>query len=158
MKKTRDIGSFRINIGAPSIILILVVSALTVFALLSIRASYNELTLAEASRDSAVNYYRSDSYGVEMRAEIEDIVSELASQPEKLMQALADKDGVTSVDMEQGYVEYEVRVNDNSRLRIGLAFDEPQKGCRVVLHKIVVDPMEGYSGSAFEILDPIWID
>lgn len=49
------------NIGGASIILLLIVFALTIFAALSVRASYHELKLAEETRRSVETYYKADA-------------------------------------------------------------------------------------------------
>lgn len=50
-----------INIGTPSVVLILLVFALSIFALLSIRASNSELQLAHKTGESIQEYYTADS-------------------------------------------------------------------------------------------------
>lgn len=54
------------NIGGASIILLLIVFALTIFAVLSVRASYHELKLAEETRRSVEAYYTVDSLAEEL--------------------------------------------------------------------------------------------
>lgn len=54
-------SKYHMNIGGASIILLIAVFALTVFAVLSIRASYNELQMAERMRDSVQEYYRANA-------------------------------------------------------------------------------------------------
>lgn len=48
------------NVGTSSVILILLVFALSVFALLSIRASNSELQLTEKTGESIQEYYQAD--------------------------------------------------------------------------------------------------
>lgn len=52
---------YHMNIGGPSILLLITVFALTVFAVLSIRASYNERQMAERARDAVERYYVADA-------------------------------------------------------------------------------------------------
>lgn len=58
MKKTNE---YHMNIGGASIILLIIVFALTIFAILSVRASYHEMKLATKTRESVENYYELDS-------------------------------------------------------------------------------------------------
>ena len=51
-------------------ILLLIVFALTVFAALSVRASYHEMKLAEKTKESVQAYYQADSRAVERYEEI----------------------------------------------------------------------------------------
>lgn len=59
-----------INTGGGFVILLISVLALTVFAVLSIRASYNELRMAERMRNSVEAYYEADQRAGERCAEI----------------------------------------------------------------------------------------
>ncbi len=60
-------NEFHMNIGGASIILLLIVFALTIFAALSVRASYHELKLAEETRRSVETYYEADAKALELK-------------------------------------------------------------------------------------------
>lgn len=62
--------NYHMNIGGASVILLIAVFALTVFSVLSIRASYNEKQLAERSRDAVESYYEADTRAEEAYAGI----------------------------------------------------------------------------------------
>ncbi len=63
MKKSKE---YHMNIGGASIILLLVVFALTVFAVLSVRASYHEMKLADKTREYIEAYYSADAKAEEI--------------------------------------------------------------------------------------------
>lgn len=76
MKTQEKTTVFRMNIGGASIILILVVISMCIFAILSVRASYNELKLARNSRDYVEEYYRADAKAERFVAGISKMLSE----------------------------------------------------------------------------------
>lgn len=61
---------YHLNIGGASIILLLVVFALTVFAVLSIKASYHELKLSEKTREAISDYYKADGIAEEALSDL----------------------------------------------------------------------------------------
>ncbi len=63
-------NEYHMNIGGASIILLLIVFALTVFAALSVRASYHEMRLAEKNGKAVEAYYSLDSAAEIKRADI----------------------------------------------------------------------------------------
>lgn len=87
---------FSINVGASSIILILLVLSLSIFAALSIKASNNEYKLALKTAQSVQEYYEADAKAL----------------------GLLGKEG--AVD---GTIFYEVPVNENSSIQVSATVD-----------------------------------
>lgn len=52
---------FHMNVGAATMFLIGTIFTLTIFAILSLRASYSELNMAEKTLDAVIDYYSLDS-------------------------------------------------------------------------------------------------
>ncbi len=154
MKEKNEAGGFKINIGAPSIILLLVVFALTVFALLSIRASYNELKLARTSRESVDKYYKALGESEKLRAQIDQIRERTGSDSAAFANELSALASVTATEGDT--VTYRSYIDDDSWIAVKLDYSAGEG--RVVSHLLEGKPLEGYNASPFDILDPIWIE
>lgn len=76
MKEKKEL---KINIGGASVILILLVLALSIFAVLSIRASNNEWRLAKKTAEAVKKYYDADREAVEVIKQINEISYQAAS-------------------------------------------------------------------------------
>ena len=61
---------YHMNIGGASIILLIAVFGLTVFAVLSIRASYKERQMAQKNREAVEAYYEADARAEEIFAQV----------------------------------------------------------------------------------------
>ena len=67
MKQNND---YHMNVGGASMILLLVVFALTIFAALSVRASFHEMKLSEKTKNAVSEYYLMDKKATEKLADI----------------------------------------------------------------------------------------
>ena len=147
-------GEFKLNVGLPSIILLLCVLGLSLFAILTIRAAYNGLKTARTSRDAVQEYYKaevkSDRIKLMIAGEMNDCISQ-GLQQDRLEEKLRSVEGVESV--KDGTLTYSVRVNDYSSIRVLMSVlaETDAYGMHVLSHRLVVDDMEGYSGNGFEI-------
>lgn len=155
VKQNSDSGNFKVNIGAPSIILLLVVFALTIFALLSIRASYNELGLAKTSLEAAQRYYEAEGRAETVRARLDEAYLTAKAEKKDLSETALSIPEVVGV-CEDGTVIASVDITDSSRIDMELVIKDGS--AKVQKHQYVTDRLEGYDASGFEILDPIWIE
>ena len=139
-------NSFKLNIGGPSIILLLTVLGLSVFAILSIRAAYSGLKLARTSGASIAAYYQAEARAEEILFEARELVaangvnsdigSELIEIPE--VKEVRDSDGELRVVVkipinEATYIHEELDIGEDGNLQ-------------VVLHKLAVTDSQDYSG------------
>ena len=157
MGKEQNSG-FKLNVGGPSIILLLCVLGLSMFAVLTIRAAYNGLKLARTSRDAVTEYYDAD---LAMDEAVYRINSAVMSVKETRGTELSDADIEQAVkeisgveNVQNGTVTVSVRVNDSSVIRTCLYYyqtDSLDLDMRVLSRRLVTDDMEGYSGTGFEI-------
>ena len=151
MKEKGNAG-FKLNVGGPSIILLLCVLGLATFAVLTIRAAYSGLKMARTSRKAVEEYYAGDleAYKVEYR-----IHSLLAGakdgglSSEQLQEKLGTVSNVDEVN--DGSLSYSVAINDSSRIVVEMEYDGDSGWSEVTAHRLVVDDMEGYTGTGFEI-------
>ena len=150
-------GGFKLNVGLPSIILLLCVLGLSMFAVLTVRAGYNGLKNARTSKKAAQEYYRAEVEADRTRFKIISAFGEWSMTDSldagQLKTALNRIDGVSLQD--NGLLAYDTRVNDYSHLHTEMILDSfasfrPYK-LNIVSHKLVVDDMDGYSGTGFEI-------
>lgn len=110
----------KINVGGGSIILILLIFALSIFSVLSIRASANEFRLASKTADSVSEYYSADTKATELLARICNLGTFLQEDIETY---LSDVEEVTSVmEAEDGgtIVEYQVSINEKATLGVSV--------------------------------------
>lgn len=130
-----------INVGTPSVVLILLVFALSVFALLSIRASGSEEQLTERTGESVQEYYKADTAAEYALCYIDEVVKN--SKMEELEKNLKNIDisakeelsGLQDValhldenviftgkkDDKLGDIEYAILIEEGKRLKVNLA-------------------------------------
>lgn len=96
--------------GGASVILILLVLALSVFALLALRSSYNERKLARRTAESVQDYYKMDARAEKLFARIDALLGDAYSdrdapvEADVVSDALFEISGVTDVLVEDGLV------------------------------------------------------
>ncbi|MBR4725718.1 MAG: hypothetical protein IK071_08070 [Lachnospiraceae bacterium] len=155
MAKRKDSGvGSNVNVGLPSIILLLCVLGLSLFAILTIRAAYNGLKTARTSKKAVEQYYKAEVESDKTRLKIISTFcscTEKGLDPDQIREALRKIEGVT-VD-EYGGLSYDTRVNDHSSIRVEMEVctDDGLYDIHVVSQKLLPDDMEGYSGTGFEI-------
>lgn len=118
MNKKRD----RISVGGASIILIMLVLALSSFALLAIRSSMNEKRLASKTAKSIQEYYQMDAEAEEIYAKIDGIVKNKGNLEEELSK-IPEVTGTENGDMGVSLVTYSVKRGERS-LYIEVAVNE----------------------------------
>lgn len=157
----KEKNTYKLNIGAPSIILLITVLGLVTFAILSVRAAYNELRLTRASTGAVSGYYEAD-------AKVQRVLFELGEQLADLKESgvtdigeaeerLLELPWVVSVD--DSNIVCRVEVNSEAVIEVILeAVGGDYEKLEIISHRFVVEPMEGYSGSGLEVIDPVWIE
>jgi hypothetical protein len=111
-------GTFGTTMGVTSIIAILVVLVLIVFAALSITTSKADLNLSERTAEMTTEYYAADSAAEEKVAEVTEAVKDGDGWRDKL----GDEYSVTEEDG-RTVVRYDVTIDENKALsvRLGVA-------------------------------------
>lgn len=151
MSDQENTNSFKLNIGGPSIILLLTVLGLAVFSILAVRAAYSGLQMARTSTGAVTAYYEAE--GKAQAAEYE--IRERLASGTMFLDSIAPPDYLVSAD--NGVIIYEIPVNDRSVIHVELRGNEDFSNMKVTDHRLVVESGGEYSGSAFEI-DPIEIN
>ena len=166
MSNQANNNSFKMNIGGPSIILLLTVLGLAVFSILAVRAAYSGLKMARTSASAVSGYYEAEGIAQEAEYLIKEAIEGTPAESEQFLPfrqgaepAVSAKDviipllprTVDLVSVEADRVVYEVPVNDTSVIHVEMTSDSGLSGLKVTDHRLVVDSQEGYSGSAFEI-------
>ena len=143
MSNQENSNSFKLNIGGPSIILLLTVLGLAVFSILAVRAAYSGLGMARTSQSAVAAYYEAE--GIVQTTEF------------RIREALAasDVDSIAGIDhvisVEPGIIVYEVPVNDRSVIHVELKGSDDYSQLKIADHRLVVESAGEYSGSAFEV-------
>lgn len=129
-----------INVGTSSVVLILMVISLSVFALLSIRASNSELKLAIKTGESVQEYYDADKaaeYGLSYikaaleSSKIEDLEKNLLGMDTSKQKELSNFGGLTlnlkknviftgKKDEILGNISYAIKITEKKRLEVKL--------------------------------------
>lgn len=150
-------NSYHMNIGGASILLVLAIFALTVFAILSLRASYHEMKMAEKNRDAVQAYYEADSIAEEYYMEItQTLAMEESLENQQLLEKLRCIDNIYIDDNTQ-ILTYSVGVNDHMDLQVQLKLPDSNKGL-VKIHswKMITSLQDDYSNTdAEEVWDGI---
>ncbi len=101
-----------VGLGAPSMILIVMVTAMSVFALLGLRSAQSERKLAMKTAESVKNYYAMEAGAEDILAEIDRVVAGDERNWEKLGM-IRKTPGVTDVESRKddaGYMIYVVKM------------------------------------------------
>lgn len=149
MAKQDNDNSFKLNIGGPSIILLLTVLGLSVFAILAIRASYNGLKLARTSAESAAVYYAADSEADRVLFTIRKAAHDNqgdAGAAEAAIRAIPEV-----VDAGLGCVTYEIPVSDGTFIHVELEGEDDYSHLEVTTHRFEVESGDEYNGGGFDI-------
>ncbi|MDE7211252.1 MAG: hypothetical protein K2O03_07385 [Lachnospiraceae bacterium] len=112
---------YHMNIGGASILLLITVFALTVFAVLSIRASYSERQMAERGRDAVERYYEADTKAEEVYAKLLDaFLAAGAGRTAASVLEAAQLPAEVMADAKENQIIYSIGVDYNRTLRIVL--------------------------------------
>lgn len=167
MKREKGLA---LNVGTPSILMILLVFALTVFSLLSIGVSNHEWKLAKKTSASVTEYYLADQKAEYLLSKIVPMLEtatakELSGQLEQLRDTKDDrlegleqlsvewKENATFVndasetEEEIGTVSYEIKIRENAGLQVKLSIYNNRK------YEIVAWNMKQESADYMEIED-----
>ncbi|MCR5325029.1 MAG: hypothetical protein K6E85_17365 [Lachnospiraceae bacterium] len=151
-------GSFKLNVGLPSIILLLCVLGLSMFAVLTVRAGYNGLKNARTSKTAIQEYYKAEVEADKTRLKIASVYDECILKKglgsDEFINSVSDIDGVECEDEGNLIIlTYNTRVNDYSSIctQIDIIQNGTAYSFNTVSHKLVVEDMDGYSGTGFEI-------
>lgn len=155
MNKDKKKIPFKLNIGGPSIILLLTVLGLTVFAILSIRAAYSGLKLARTSRDSADLYYEVEQKAVSAEFAVRELIA-ASGDTGSAKAAIASSEYVASAA--DGSVIIRVPMNDAVSLEVVLEGDENYHDLVMTSHRLINTVNDEYTLSAFDFEDPIVIE
>ncbi len=118
----------KINIGGSSIILIIVVFALAVFAVLSMKASNSDLGLAKKTRAAMNQYYKGDTVAEEYLAELDKIL-QTAKNTDTIKSALEKFSWEPTLESQSdmlGTISYEIVLNEYATLQVALTYDLKQ--------------------------------
>ncbi|MBP5652532.1 MAG: hypothetical protein J6X17_03820, partial [Lachnospiraceae bacterium] len=74
MSNQANNNSFKMNIGGPSIILLLTVLGLAVFSILAVRAAYSGLKMARTSASAVSGYYEAEGIAQEAEYLIKEVI------------------------------------------------------------------------------------
>ena len=115
---------FKINIGGSSIILIIVVFALAIFAVLSIKASNSDLVLAKKTRTAISQFYQADSMAEEYLGKLDQVLK-TEKTSDALQAALKDvsfQPVLKAKSESTGSISYEVMINESATLQVALNY------------------------------------
>ena len=142
-------NSIKANLGGPSIILIILVLALSIFALLALRSSEGEKKLARKTADSVTEYYKMNGRAEEILAQAEEIIAinDANAAKEQLLSIPEVKD-VTTDDVSGNIsaIEFYVAAENNDRTGLDVCLTFNGTGLTPERWKVVVsEPEEGYN-------------
>lgn len=145
--------SYHMNIGGASILLVLAIFGLTVFAILSLRASYHEVKMAEKTRDSVQTYYEADAKAEEYYAQINQIIGTKESLDyQELLELLGNIENL-QIDETTHILTYFVDTNYNMALQVQLKLPDQYPG-RAKVHswKMITSEQGDYSSYNDEVI------
>lgn len=147
---------YHMNIGGASVILLITVFALTVFAVLSIRASYSEKQMAKRGRDAVERYYEADAKAEEVYAKIRDAFRALgAGGTAKSVLEAAKLPPEIAAQAKENLIFYEIGVDYNRKFEIVLTLREGE--CAVTQWRLVSNAYGSYD-EEIEIWDGVFTE
>lgn len=158
MEKNNSQFSVKMNIGAPSVVLLLTVLGLSIFAILSVRAAYSEALLSSNSAKATADYYAAEGKAQETLWNIKDCCARALNDggTAQAETALLQLEGVEYA--KDGVIRYSVPINDISRICVELNSPDGYKTFETISQLMKVDAMEGYSDGGFETGEMIIIE
>lgn len=150
---------YHLNVGSASVLLLVVVFALTVFAVLSIRASYNELQMAEKNRDAVQIYYEADAKAEAIFGQISrsyrEIVTAKGNVENSDISAIVsslelDADTVIG-EYDESILYYTTTVDYNRKIEAAVGFDGAE--AKILKWKLASQDYGSYEGEFVEIWD-----
>ena len=162
MNEHTDQGGFRMNVGGPSIMLLLIVFVLSIFAVLSVRASFQEVRLTKQSGEAVQAYYAADSEAEEILSRIDESLKQLSKTSSisegdlaKVFSDISVPVTVTGTDL----VSYQVPITEKAVLEVELKITPKEaKRFDITVWKMKVEEQAGYLEDEFEIWEPVWIE
>lgn len=151
---------YQMNIGGASILLLLVVFAMTVFAVLSMRASYHEVKMAEKTRDSIQSYYNADAKVEDTKMLVAKIMGAAMKQTETspidyLKRNISEVENLEfdeASDILTCVIPMDYNKNIVTKLQIPNDFVD---GYEVISQKMIVLEQEDYDFGDMEIWDGV---
>jgi S-adenosylhomocysteine hydrolase len=144
-------NSYHMNIGGASILLVLAIFALTVFAILSLRASYHEVKMSEKTRASVQAYYEADCKAEEYYMQItEALANKEALDNQQLVQKLS---GISNLQIDDttNILTYLVSTDYNMALQVQLQLSKNSRKIEKVLSWRIISIEQGdYSSPSME--------
>lgn len=157
---------FRMSIGGPSILLLLIVFVLSIFAVLSVRASFQEVRLTKQSREAVLAYYNADSKAEEVLSQIDERLTSLSKSKkikESDLNAAFSDFSVSITVLSEDRISYEIPITEKAALVVELKVIKPTgmddtKRFDILSWKMKVEEQTGYLEDEFEIWEPVWIE
>ena len=151
---------FQMNIGGASILLVLLVFAVTVFAILSMRASYHELKMSEKTRDSVEQYYEVDAKSEEALLSIQEVMYDAMKQTEmeeiEYFKKEIAKDECFTFDEISHVLTCLIAVDYNKNVETKLKIaDNFEDGYEILSHKLLVNESDNYENDGIDIWDGV---
>ena len=146
----------RLSVGGASIILVIVVFALVIFAVLSIKASNSDLLLSKRTRETAIQYYKADERATEILKCIDErlITASLDGSDEKEDIEMAEEITYSKDSMNTGEIQYKVYMNEFASLVVKLSYDlQTKERYQVLEWKVEQKELGEYSFNEFEYWD-----
>lgn len=119
---------YHMNIGGASILLILVIFSLTIFAILSLRASYHEVKMSEKTKTSVEAYYEADAKAEEILMQVSEAVISQENTLD-LVQLVNDLSTVENLEIDESthILTYIVSMDYNRTLEVKLQLPKKSK-------------------------------
>ncbi len=141
-----------VGLGIPSLILIVLVVAMSVFALLALRSAQGEKKLASKTAESVKKFYLLDAETEETIAAIDGIVRQDGEEKDKKINAVKHVTNVETVKTNTGNKAYKVTMyvkiseDDSMGIAAEVEFPEKDEDLNILERRLVKEEAEdGYS-------------
>lgn len=141
MKEERN----HISIGGASILFVLTVFSMTVFAILSFRASYHETKMSEKTKEAVTNYYTADAKAEETLMTIYELIASEENVNEALFEENLSEVKQVSYEHITHNLTYQVEIDYNKVIEVSLKLPELKGGqIQIKDWRMLADNQEDY--------------
>lgn len=119
---------FRVNIGVPLILVVIVLAVMGTFAGIALKESNNDLNSAKETRDSLQSYYKADADAENILMQLDQVLQKHYRQPAnevlkvKLQKVVENIGTVEAENDKAGIIMYSVKADEDATLEVEIKY------------------------------------
>lgn len=120
---------WKVSMGASSLLMVIVIFALTIFAVLSVQASSQDLLLAKKTREQVQSYYEADTTAEHLLRQITLVLEHYYNDKSgialkvQLQEIVAKRGTVEARNDKRGTISYSVAMREGTYLQVQILYN-----------------------------------